>query len=99
MSYKYTFDPLAFDEYVDAINWYKDKSENVAEQLISDAEERIKLICSDPHRYRQTHDSFREASLFAFPYYIVYSIDERNKVVIIFSFYHHKRNPKKKYRK
>ena len=99
MLYKYIFAPLALQEYAEAIKWYEARSEKAAEQFIADAEGRIELICADPYRYRQTHKLFREISLNKFPYYVVYYIDETNKVVILFSLYHHKRNPKKKYKR
>jgi plasmid stabilization system protein ParE len=99
MSYTYIFEPGALTEYKEAVEWYIARSETAAENLITEVKSRIEAICDDPLRYRNTYKNFRETSLKKYPYYLVYFVDENIKTVIITSLYHHKRNPKKKYRK
>jgi plasmid stabilization system protein ParE len=99
MSYRYIFDPVALNEYKEAISWYLERSELAAEGLVKEANEKITTICKDPFRFRNTYKDFREISLKKYPYYIVYLIDEVKKIVIVSSVYHHKRSPKKKYSK
>lgn len=99
MSYIHIYRPVALAQYEEAVLWYRDQSEVAAENLIAEIEHQIKVICSDPFRYRNTYKHFRETSLKKFPYCIVYLVDEDARTVIISSVYHHKRNPKKKYRK
>jgi len=99
MAYKYIFDPVSADEYESAYSWYKLRSEVAADRLLIIVAEAIKSICANPFRYRNTFKKLREFSLKKYPYNIIYYIDEVNKIIIITSFYHHKRNPKKKYKK
>lgn len=99
MSYTHIFEPNALTEYKEAVAWYRERSEAAAENLIIEVKARIEAICSDPLRYRNTYKLFRETSLKKYPYSIVYFVDENTNTIIITSLYHHKRNPKKKYRK
>jgi plasmid stabilization system protein ParE len=99
MSYKYIYDPVAFDEYKNAITWYLGKSESAATNFIKEIKKTIGIICKDPYRFRNTYKKFRETSLKKFPYSIVYYPDESNHMIVISSIFHHKRNPKRKFRK
>jgi plasmid stabilization system protein ParE len=99
MIYKYIYDPVALSEYRDAVLWYDDRSGVVAERFILAIKERIKDICTNPLRYRNTYTHFRETSLKKYPYSIVYFVDEPLKTVVITSVYHHKRDPRRKYKK
>jgi plasmid stabilization system protein ParE len=98
MSYRHLFNLRAADEYEDAFLWYQQRSDTAADRLIIEVEETIKKICSDPYRYRNSYKKLRETPLKIFPYSIIFLVDEPTKVVVIISLFHHKRNPKKKYR-
>ncbi len=99
MSYTFIYDPAALSEYKEAIAWFEERSELAAEKFIAEVAERITMICLDPLRHRKIYKDFRETSLKKYPYHIVYLFDENEQKVIITSVYHHKRNPRKKYRK
>lgn len=99
MSYAYLFDPAAAKEYEDAFEWYQQRSEAAADNLIIEVEETIRAICQDPYRYRKAHKNLHEVSLKKYPYHLIYFIDEAKEIVTIISLFHHKRNPKNKYRK
>ena len=99
MSYQYIYERSALNEYKEAILWYKERSEIASKNFITAIKERLHFICEDPMRYRNLYKYFRETSLKTYPYSVVYFIDEINKLVIVSSIYHHKRNPKKKYQK
>ena len=62
MSYAYLFDPVAAQEYEDAFEWYGERDEVAADNLIIDVEETIKAVCEDPYRYRKTHKNLHEVS-------------------------------------
>lgn len=98
MNYKYSYEPLALAEYKEIILWYNERSATTAENFVIAVNEKIKLICTDPLRYRNIYKHFRETSLKKYPYCIVYFLDENEQTVIITSLYHHRRNPKKKYK-
>ena len=97
-SYQHVFTPAAADEYEQAYLWYKAKSIVAGDRLLLEAEQTIEKICTTPTRYRNTYKSLREVSLKKFPYSIIYLLDKPKATVVIVAFFHHKRNPRKKYR-
>ena len=99
MSYQYIFLERAQEEYEDALSWYKEGSLKATENFIEELNSKVSLICEDPLRYRNTYKNYRETSLKKFPYSVIYFIDEVDKTIIIQSVFHHKRNPRKKYKK
>jgi plasmid stabilization system protein ParE len=99
MRYKYIYDPKAAEEYENAYLWYRNRSEIAADKLIIEVAETISRICSNPYRYRNTYKNLRETSLKRFPFSIIYLIDEPKRLIIIISVFHHKRNPKKRYKR
>jgi plasmid stabilization system protein ParE len=99
MTYTHIYNPAALVEFKDAVAWYKERSEIASLNFVTEVKEKIAAICSDPLRYRNTYKHYRETSLKKFPYYIIYHVDELNQRIIITSIYHHKRNPKNKFRK
>jgi len=99
MSWSHTFTPVAFQEYSEAVTWYKQHSLQAAGNFIKEVTIRIQSICSDPYRYRNRYKNFYETSVKKFLFYIVYFMDDEKKVVVVASIYHHKRSAKRKYRK
>lgn len=99
MSYRSVFDPAGFQEYESAVKWYLERSLNAADNFTKEMNEKIDAICSDPFRFQATYELFREASLKKYPYSIVFIVDDSRRIVIITSVYHHKRDPKRKYKK
>ncbi len=99
MAYRYIFDPVAADEYEKAFNWYEQKSVVAADNLIVAVQNAITAICTNPYRYRNTHENLRELTLKKYPYNLIYFIDENKKLIIVTSLYHHKRHPMGKYDK
>ncbi|WP_152269171.1 type II toxin-antitoxin system RelE/ParE family toxin [Agriterribacter humi] len=99
MAYKYSFDPIAANEYEKAFDWYEEKSSIAADGLIVAVQDAITAICANPNRYRNTYKNLHEIALKKYPYNLVYYIDESRKLITITSLYHHKRDPKGKYKK
>jgi plasmid stabilization system protein ParE len=95
MSYRFIYDPIAKIEYIDATSWYAERSRVAARNFVEEVTETILVICNDPLRYRNTYKNYRETSLKKFPYSIIYFIDENDKVVVIQSVFHQKRNAEK----
>jgi plasmid stabilization system protein ParE len=62
-------------------------------------QEKVNILKSDPTRFGKRHEEFREVSLKKYPYSIVFLVDEEQKLVVISSIFHQKRNPKTKYKK
>ena len=99
MAYNYILLAAAQAEYESSIIWYNERSWLAADEFAEAVENAIKLICDHPYRWRNEHGKFHELALKNFPYSIVYGIDVNRELVVIGSIYHHRRNPKKKYRK
>lgn len=87
MNYEYIYDQIALREYIDAIRWYKSKSDKAAVNFVKEVTDRIKIICDNPLRFRNLYKNFRETSLKKYPYSIVYFLDERKKKVVITSMF------------
>jgi plasmid stabilization system protein ParE len=99
MSYRHIYSPEALAEYKQAVAWYLERSEGAAAGFVAAVSGKIREICKDPFRYRNSYKIFRETSLKKFPFSIVYFADKENKAIIITSVFHHRRNPRKKYKK
>ncbi len=99
MTYKYYFESSALKEYLKAVKWYKKRSHLAAVNFVNEMNSAIDIICRQPTRFRKRHQDFRETALKKYPFFIIYTFDENKKQVIIFSIYHFKKNPLKKYRK
>jgi plasmid stabilization system protein ParE len=98
MNYQYVYDPAAFKEYKNSIRWYQKRSDLAAENFIKETTNCIRSICTNPARYRNTYKTFHEAPLKRFPFSIVYFVDEEKQTIVIVSVYHHKRDPRRKFK-
>ena len=99
MSYLIAWQQRAIAEYEAAALWYKERSIQAAENFETAVNKKINILRTHPIRYRKTYKEFREIQLAKYPFNIIYLVDEIKGRVIISSLYHHKRNPKKKYKK
>ncbi|MFN8282351.1 MAG: type II toxin-antitoxin system RelE/ParE family toxin [Chitinophagales bacterium] len=97
MIYQYVFELRAQEEYETSLEWYLDRSLQAASDFISSIDEALLLICEHPKRWKNQYKNYYEFGLKKFSFHIIYTIDDKNKRIIIFSVYHHKRNPKRKY--
>lgn len=70
-----------------------------AANFVKEMDKAIAIICSQPDRFHTTYKSFRETPLKKYPFYIIYTIEEQKNVVLIFSVYHFKKKPARKYRR
>ncbi|OQP62508.1 hypothetical protein A3860_27845 [Niastella vici] len=97
MKYKCRFDPVAASEYEAAYSWYIERSIKAADNFVMAVDEAITAVCANPHRYKKSYNNLREIVLKKYPFYLIYLIDERKKLIIITSLYHNKRDPDKKH--
>lgn len=98
MSYIIAYQERALKEYELAIEWYREHSESAAQNFEVAVKEKIDILRAAPESYKNTYRKFREVVLKKYPYSILYIIEAQTKTIIIFSIYHHKRNPRKKYK-
>lgn len=98
MSYKHVYTPAALKDYSESVSWYALRSTRAAENFIIEVKEKIRGICNNPAKFKSRYKNFRETSLKKYPFYIIYFTDDANNTVVITAIYHHKRNPRSKYR-
>ena len=99
MSFPYSLHEKAYEEYIDAYDWYELRSTGLGDRFMNCVEKRIGFISVNPEYYSRKHGNFREAKVEDFPYMIVYEFFRNKKTIHISSIYHSKRNPKGKYRR
>ncbi|MCC6286432.1 MAG: hypothetical protein IT249_00970 [Chitinophagaceae bacterium] len=57
--YTFLFDPVAADEYEEALGWYETKSSIAADGFIIAVQGAIEAACAHPDRYRRTYKNLR----------------------------------------
>ena len=97
MRYTILFRKRATKEYIQSITWYKERSDKAAKGFVDAVNAVLDQLENEPDAFRYTYKHFKEVAIKRYPFFIVYFIDEKNRMVIITSIYHFKRNPAKKY--
>ena len=99
MNYSYQLHERAQQDYEEALQWYVQRSQRAAENFVVAVDNALALICEHPARWRNQYKHYYELGLKKYPYTVIYSIEEDKQLIVVSAIYHHKRNPKKKYRK
>lgn len=99
MSYRYILHEYAQEDYESSLRWYMERSVQAAENFIAAVDNAFQLICDNPSRWRNAYKDYYELGLKKYPFSIIYTIEEDEKLIVVSAIYHRKRNPKKKYRK
>ena len=86
----------AQEEYESSLRWYVVSSEQSAVNYIGAIDVTFESICDYPARWRNKYKDFFELGVKKYPYTIIYTIESQNKLIIVHSIFHHKRNPFKK---
>lgn len=97
--YQLIYEPIATEEYEEAIGWYYERSATAAENFVIVVNNKLSSIAGNPYQFKKISGVFREVSTETYPYTIVYAVKEKERQVLIVAIYHHSRNPRKKYRK
>lgn len=97
MTYHIIFRKRATKEYLQSIQWYKDKSVKAAQRFIEAVNSVLDKLENEPDVFRNSYKHFKEAAVKRYPFFIIYFIDEVNKRIVITSVFHVKRNPSKKH--
>ncbi len=99
MGYSYILLEAAQEEYELSVKWYIIKSEQSAVKFIESIDVTLESICDYPTRWRNKYKNFFELGVKKYPFTIIYTIDNQNKLIIVHSIFQHKMNPLKKYNK
>ena len=93
------FHPMALKEYQKSYKWYENKLDCLGERFISEIEKTLSFIVKQPTLFAYSISTYRIAHVPIFPYSIIYEYLEKEQLIYIYSIFHQKRNPLKKYRK
>ena len=96
MSYSSVFLAKARLELIDSFTWYEERQEGLGERFTNAVFECIDRLEKAPHNNAARKRVYYEIKIKAFPYLIVYRIEEKQKLVVILSVFHTSRNPRKK---
>ena len=78
-----SIEPLARQEYIEAVDWYQQRSRAVADRFVSEVEHVLEQIGVNPARYEWYDNEFRAAVLRRYPYSVVYWIDPLGDVLVV----------------
>ncbi|HEY5369711.1 MAG TPA: type II toxin-antitoxin system RelE/ParE family toxin [Hanamia sp.] len=98
MAYTTSFRKRAAKEYLNALKWYKERSLQAAKNFVLAVSETLNKIEEQPDRFRIIHKSYHEVKIKKYPFRIVYFIDEKNKIIVVATLFHQKRNPERKFK-
>lgn len=94
MAFRIEISILAEEEYASGFHYYEEQQPGLGDKFEKEAEQIIDRIRVNPYLFQRKYKHYREALFKTFPYFIVYEII--GKSVIIHSFFHARRNPKRK---
>jgi mRNA-degrading endonuclease RelE of RelBE toxin-antitoxin system len=100
MSYRYIFHSDIEKDYADAYNWYEKQKVGLGERFLTAVRKKLDQIAENPKAYgERSKKGYREANVDVFPFQIIYKIYPKTKILFINAIHHHKKDPRKKYRK
>jgi len=85
----------ALQDIADGMEWYKLKALHLDTKFLAAVEEGFKRILSNPFAFKKVYKPFRQTSVRAFPYVIIYTPEKGT--VIKLSVFNTWQHPKKNY--
>jgi len=96
--YKLVIRQRATNDTQDAYQWYEEQKIGLGDLFIQEIRDSYAKLETHPVAYHKVEYEFRQFNMKKFPYVIVYDIDDTNKLVIVYTIFHNKRNPKSKFK-
>lgn len=84
---------LAKEDIREVAIWYNEKQKGLGKKFTVQVRDTIYLIKQNQKAYNVRYDDVRTAVLSVFPFMLHYTIDEKNKTIIISAILHTSRNP------
>jgi mRNA-degrading endonuclease RelE of RelBE toxin-antitoxin system len=98
--YSYILHEAVKADYDEAYAWYEEKMQGLGERFLSAIRTKLDEIAKRPEAFGvRSKKGYREAKIDTFPYSIVYKIYKTERIIFVNSVHHHKKHPRKKYRK
>ena len=96
-SFKIIISEKADKEFSDALKYYENERKGLGAEFEKEINAIVSLLSEKPLLFPRKYKRYREAIVNKFPFFVVYEITISH--VIVYSFFHTSRNPKKKYSK
>jgi mRNA-degrading endonuclease RelE of RelBE toxin-antitoxin system len=85
----------AIADLQESYDWYEEKSTGLGGRFAEEVDQYLDLVAKNPYHFAvQFSEKFRFALLRRFPFRIVYSIDEQQRVIYVNAIFHTSRDPK-----
>jgi len=78
-------------EILNALEYYREISEDLSHDLLEKLQDAIAVISHHPHFYPVIRGAFRKINLSRFPFKIIFKL--RGDEIFIIAFMHHKQRP------
>jgi plasmid stabilization system protein ParE len=91
--YKSIILPLAKEDIREAARWYNKRQIGLGKRFTTEVREKVHFIRQNPKALIIRYNSVRTAVLNVFPFMVHFTIDEKNKTIIISAVLHTSRNP------
>ncbi len=95
MRYSIKILPRAEQDIDNAYEWYELQKANLGKLFLNELVLNYEKLAVNPFIFSQIERNYRQAIMHRFPYVIIYKIEPTQ--VIIFSVFHTKQNPRKKF--
>lgn len=92
--YKSIILPLAKEDIREATRWYNKQQKGLGKRFITEIRKKVHFIRQNPKGSNIRYNSVRTAVLNMFPFMVHYTIDEKNKTIIVSAVLHTSRDPK-----
>ncbi len=92
--YKSVILPLAKEDIREAAKWYNKQQNGLGKRFTAEVREKVHFIRQNPKASNIRYSSVRAAVLNAFPFMVHYTIDEKDKTIIVSAVLHTSRDPK-----
>jgi len=85
--------PLAKEDVREAAKWYNKRQEGLGKRFTAEVREKVHFIRQNPNASNVRYDGVRTAVLNVFPFMVHFTIDEKNKAIIVSAVLHTSRDP------
>lgn len=86
--YKSLILPLAKEDIQEAAKWYNKQQKGLGKRFTAEVRENVHFIMKNPKASNVRYNSVRTAVLNVFPFMIHFTVDEKNKTVIVSAVLH-----------
>lgn len=91
--YKAIILPLAKEDIREAALWYNKRQIGLGKIFTAEVREKVHFVRQNPKVSNIRYDGVRTAILNVFPFMVHYTIEERNKTIIVSAVLHTSRDP------